>query len=150
MNTKYKVRKDISKTFRGKTIYRIEALKDFADVKIGDLGGWVERELNLSDKGNCWIYDNSIIGGFANVCDHAEIGGNSKIKDNVTIGDKTKTTDYVIIKDDATISANIILMDNVIIKSDFALLLTDNKLIRLGGEIELSETLYWGDDLINY
>ena len=39
-------------------------------------------------------------------------------------------------------------MDDVIIKSDFVLELTDNKLIRLGGEIELSETLYWGDDLI--
>ena len=41
-------------------------------------------------------------------------------------------------------------MDNVIIKSDFELKLTNNKLIRLGGEIELSETLCWGDDIIHY
>ena len=52
MNTKYKIREDISKTFRGRTIYRIEALKDFGDVKKGDLGGWIEKELNLSGKGN--------------------------------------------------------------------------------------------------
>lgn len=44
MNTKYKIRTDISKTFRGKTIYRIEALKDFGDVKKGDFGGWIEKE----------------------------------------------------------------------------------------------------------
>lgn len=43
MNTKYKIRTDISKTFRGKTIYRIEALKDFGDIKKGDLGGWIEK-----------------------------------------------------------------------------------------------------------
>ena len=41
-------------------------------------------------------------------------------------------------------------MDDVIIAGYFVLELTDNKLIRLGGEIELSETLCWGDDIIHY
>jgi len=60
MNTKYKIRTDISKIFRGKTIYRIEALKDFGDVKKGDLGGWIEKEFFLSEKGNCWVYDDYV------------------------------------------------------------------------------------------
>ncbi|WP_375630582.1 MULTISPECIES: hypothetical protein [unclassified Bartonella] len=37
------------------TLYRIRALRDFGDVKKGDLGGWVESEDNLSHEGNCWI-----------------------------------------------------------------------------------------------
>ena len=41
----------------GRTLYRIEALKDFGDVKEGDKGGYVENHSNLSQYGNCWIYD---------------------------------------------------------------------------------------------
>ena len=33
------------------TLYRIRALKDFADVKTGDLGGWVQSTANLSQEG---------------------------------------------------------------------------------------------------
>lgn len=32
-------------------LYRIEALKDFSDVKAG---GFVQSENNLSQYGNCW------------------------------------------------------------------------------------------------
>ena len=40
----------------GHKLHRIRALKDFADVKAGDLGGYVESEDNLSHEGNCWVY----------------------------------------------------------------------------------------------
>lgn len=36
---------------------QIVALRDFADVKSGDEGGWVEDESALSQQGECWIYD---------------------------------------------------------------------------------------------
>ncbi|MDD9334284.1 MAG: hypothetical protein PV354_11755, partial [Bartonella sp.] len=39
------------------TLYRIRALRDFGDVKAGDLGGFIEKEDNLSHDGNCWVYD---------------------------------------------------------------------------------------------
>jgi len=44
------------------TVYRIRALKDFTltngkKVKVGDLGGWLEREENLSHRGTCWVCD---------------------------------------------------------------------------------------------
>ena len=42
-------------------VYRIRALKDFGDVKAGDLGGYVNSEENLSHEGNCWIYDDAKI-----------------------------------------------------------------------------------------
>ena len=46
---KYRIREDISQNHGGNIIlYRIEGLKDFGDVKKGDLGGWVENEKNLS------------------------------------------------------------------------------------------------------
>ena len=55
-NKKYKLT-DETTNLLGRTLYRIEALKDFGDVKEGDKGGYVENHSNLSQYGNCWIYD---------------------------------------------------------------------------------------------
>lgn len=38
--------------YEGRTLHRIRALKDFGNVKAGDVGGWVETEANLSHDGN--------------------------------------------------------------------------------------------------
>lgn len=52
---KYKLT-DETIEFKGRTLYRIEALRNFRDVKAGDKGGFVESEENLSQEGDCWIY----------------------------------------------------------------------------------------------
>ena len=52
-------------------LYRIKALKDFNDVKSGDLGGFVDSENNLSHEGNCWIYDSAVVCDSALVCNFA-------------------------------------------------------------------------------
>lgn len=67
----------------GKQVYRIRALKNFADVQIGDIGGYVESEGNLSQENDCWVYDDAIVKDKARVegkvCikDHAIVEGNS-------------------------------------------------------------------------
>ena len=38
----------------GHTLHRIRAVRDFGDVKAGDLGGFIEKEDNLSHEGNVW------------------------------------------------------------------------------------------------
>lgn len=63
----------------GKSMYRIRALKDFSDVKKGQYGGYVESEENLSQLGNCWIYDDSIVGLGARVIDNAVVKDASKV-----------------------------------------------------------------------
>ena len=75
----------------GRRIYRIQALRSFGDVGEGDWGGFVESESNLSQFGNCWIYDdaiamgNSIVTGDAKMMDNAVIKGSSVIMDEVTL-----------------------------------------------------------------
>lgn len=59
---KYKVTGE-TLSFQNSTLYRIQALKDFDDVKAGDKGGFIEYTENLSQEGNCWIYDDSIAMG---------------------------------------------------------------------------------------
>ena len=68
-----------------KELYRIEAIRDFADVKSGDFGGYVESALNLSHDGYCWIYDDSIVMEEAKISGDAKVYNNSDISGNVTV-----------------------------------------------------------------
>ena len=69
----------------GKTLYRIEALKDFGYIKKGDKGGFVEKEENLSQSGDCWVYDNAKVYNNAKVFDNADIYGNASIFGNAVV-----------------------------------------------------------------
>ena len=39
----------------GKKLFRIKALVSFGDVSAGELGGFVEKEENLSNNGYAWV-----------------------------------------------------------------------------------------------
>lgn len=43
----------------GVTLFRIKALISFGNVEKGALGGYVEKEDNLSHYGNAWVYGNA-------------------------------------------------------------------------------------------
>ena len=70
---------DETREWHGHTLHRIKALKDFADVKAGDIGGYVTNKNNLSQKGNCWIYDNGKVYGKAKVYGNARVSGNALV-----------------------------------------------------------------------
>jgi UDP-3-O-[3-hydroxymyristoyl] glucosamine N-acyltransferase len=57
----------------GVRLYRIKALRDFSDVKKGDLGGYIEKEANLSHYGNCWVGGNAYVYANADVSDNAQV-----------------------------------------------------------------------------
>lgn len=46
-------------TILGVELFRIKALISFGNVKEGELGGYVEKEDNLSHSGNAWVYGNA-------------------------------------------------------------------------------------------
>ena len=77
--------------------YRVKALRDFNDVKKGDIGGYVEGEKNLSQLGDCWIYDN------AKVYDNAFVMGKAKVCDNAVVRDNAKIYNNAVIRDYATV-----------------------------------------------
>lgn len=103
---KYKIRKDLSKVDGGITIYRIEALKDFSDIKKGDLGGWIEKEDNLSQIGDCWVYDNACLFNNVVVKNNAQIHGNARIYDDAYIFDNARIYDNVFVEHNARIFGN--------------------------------------------
>ena len=100
MENKYKLTEE-SIILLGIKLYRIEALKDFANVKKGDKGGYVESEDNLSQRGNCWIYDNAQVYGNALVYDIARVSGSAKVCGNAQVSGSAEiknTSDYIVFK----------------------------------------------------
>ena len=73
-------------------LFRLKAVKDFSDVHKGDLGGYVMNYHNLSQKGNCWVYNEAVV------------RENAKITENARIYDKAKVCGYAQIFGDAKVS----------------------------------------------
>lgn len=91
MSQKYTILQNVTIEHAYRTLYRIKALRDFGNVKAGDIGGWVESYNNLSQEGNCWIYDNAKVYDKATVSDNAqihdfaEISGCAKVYQNASV-----------------------------------------------------------------
>lgn len=79
----------------GHVLHRIKALRDFGNVKKGNIGGWIENEDNLSHCGDCWVYGyakvygNAEVYGYANVYGEAKVCGEAKVE---------KKSDYIVFK----------------------------------------------------
>ena len=73
MNLKYCLTTETI-TINGHVLHRIMALKNFAGViKVGDLGGFIESERNLSHEGICWVADDAKVYGNATVRNNAVV-----------------------------------------------------------------------------
>ena len=81
------------------TLKRIRATMEFGIIKIGDLGGWIEKEENLSHKGNAWVYDNAKVYGNAKVCGDAKVFSISHVLVIGPIGSRNDFTTFFRDKD---------------------------------------------------
>ena len=84
MEKKYKLTEETINV-NGRTLYRIEALKDFNDIKKGDKGGFIENEKNLSQSDTCWVYGNARVYNNAVVYDNATISGKAVVSDRAVV-----------------------------------------------------------------
>ena len=66
-------------TFLGKKLFRIKALISFGNVEEGELGGYVEKEENLSNDGNAWVSGDAWVYGDAEVCGNAWVYGDARV-----------------------------------------------------------------------
>lgn len=71
MDKKYEITTQ-SIEWKGRKLFRIKAVKSFADVKVGDLGGYIENESNLSQDGTAWVSGDAKVYGNARVCGDAD------------------------------------------------------------------------------
>ena len=116
-NKKY-VLTNITMDFMGRTLYRIKALKDFADIKAGELGGWVQTEDNLSQEGNCWIYDNGKCMDNARIYTNSIMCDNSLMYGNSMMFDYSRMFDYSIMCDNSVMHDHSVMLDNSIMRGE--------------------------------
>jgi len=67
------------KTEKEGNMLRIIALKDFYNVKKGDKGGLIEKETNLSQEGNCWVYYGAMVFEDAVISDNVRVYKDAKV-----------------------------------------------------------------------
>ena len=70
---------------RTATLHRIKATVEFGFVKVGELGGWIEKEENLSHEGKAWVCGDAKVCGNAKVCGDAEVCGDAKVWGNANV-----------------------------------------------------------------
>ena len=74
---KYKLTDETMTTESGVLLHRIECVSSFGNVKSGEKGGWIEKEENISQLGDCWVYGNARVYGDALVYGNAVICNNN-------------------------------------------------------------------------
>ena len=90
MGKKFELTTD-TKIHFGRKLFRIKALVSFRNVQVGDLGGYVESEKNLSQSGDAWVYGDAEVYGNAWVCgnawvyDNAWVCGNAEVYGNAEV-----------------------------------------------------------------
>ena len=133
---KYQLLEDDTIIVDGVTLQRIRYLRDFADVKAGDLGGYLESDDNLSHEGDARVLEtacgfghssvsgNALVAGnayvfgeasvrqnakvFGNACvsDWSDVAGNARVYDNAHIADGASVDDYAMVYGDAVVSGD--------------------------------------------
>lgn len=141
---KYEILQNFKTTIAGREVYKIRALRDVGTVPAGTLGGYVESEKNLSQKGNCWIADSAIACGDsrvsgnallldqaklfdkATVMDEAVVGGQSELHEfasvegHAQVFDRTMMRDYSNVRDNAVINNGRIVLKSYAVVADNA------------------------------
>jgi len=102
-NKKYELTDESMKLPNGVTVYRIKALRDFADVKEGQLGGFVQSEYNLSHTDNAWAYHDAMVFGSARVIGNAQVYGTATVKDSAKVEDSAKVSGDAVISEFAKV-----------------------------------------------
>ena len=95
-----------TKDFCGVELHRIRALKDFGDVAAGDLGGWIEKEENLSHDGGCWVSGNARVSGNAQVSGDAWVSGDARVYGNAHVSGNAQVSGDAWVSGNAQVSGD--------------------------------------------
>lgn len=127
--------------YKGHRLHQIRALKNLSNgVCAGDLGGYIEKEENLSHEGTCWVYDNAYVYGNAHIFEDARIKdkaeifgaaviqGAAYISNYAKVFDGARISDYAIVDEEAIVCGYAKILNNASISE--RAIIQDNAVIR--------------------
>lgn len=90
-------------------LHRVRALLGFRmGVCAGDLGGYVQSEENLSQEGNCWIFDNAIACDGSLVDQQAILAENAVARGSAMVSGTAAVRNNAVIDDQAIVMAGMV------------------------------------------
>ena len=116
---KYELTNETKVINNGVELHRIKALEDFGNVKKGDLGGWIEKEENLSQIGDAWVSDDAMVYGNAVVTNDAWVYANAVVTDDAVVTDnawvhgKARLYANAVVTGDTEVSGNAVVYGNI-------------------------------------
>lgn len=128
----------------GAVMHRIRALREITcqhrTVKPGELGGWLEKESNLSQDGECWVDGNAC------VTENAFVSGNAVVKDSAEVYGRALVSDNACVSDDTCVGGNAMVAGNAVVKDSAWVLcsaeVSGNAIVRcdsvLGGTVDVA------------
>ena len=87
-------------------LFRVKALTSFGNVKAGEIGGYIEKEDNLSQSGNAWVDGNAEVSGNAWVRGNAQVYSNAKVRGNARVDGNAKVRGNARVDGNARVSGN--------------------------------------------
>ena len=136
----------------GVTLHRIKALIDFRDVKAGELGGYVEKETNLSQYGDAWVYRHAQVFGNAWVRDNACVCGNGLVYGNAWLSGKALVYGNAQVFGEARVYGNALVFESAWVYGD-ARIYSDAKVsgtARINGSACISGNAHISGDALVY
>lgn len=172
MAKKYEILQEDTVKVAGKTLYRIRALKDLRSpwdgrsVKAGQLGGFIEQESNLSQKGNCWVADKAKVFGKARVEADFWVWGSAEVDSSMKfvtgfIGDDAVVTGKASVhssevKGSCRVEGNARILSSVVTGRSLvsgSAVVQDNSTIMAGsviqGDSAITHTVVTGDSVVD-
>ena len=133
MEKKYEILESNSiQTEDGVKLYRIRALRNIGMVKKGQLGGFIEKEYNLSQDGeswvggNAWVFMNAQVKDNATVSGDAIVFGRAKILNDAIVTDNAKVYDNTRVINNAAVYGNVKIGGNSLIEDNNSYLYMSN------------------------
>ena len=129
MNNKYELTEE-SINFFGKKLFQIKALRSFWNVNKWELGGYIEKEKNLSVFDNCWVagdawvsgdarvYDNAFVSNDAWVSGEAIVSGNAFVYGNANINGNSRVSGDAEVWGNAMVAGDAIVSGNATVCGD--------------------------------
>ena len=108
----------------GVKLFRIKCVKSFKYAKEGELGGLIEKEENLEQSGNAWVYGDAQVSGDARVygnawvSDNARVSGDARVYGNAWVYGDAQVSDDARVSGDARVYGNAWVSDNALVSGD--------------------------------
>lgn len=94
-------------------LWKIKAKKDFANIKKGDIGGYIQSDDNLSHEGNAWVG-----GPYGRVFGHAQVSDNAQVLDDAAVYGYAEVAHDAIVSDHASVYDHALVFENAKVCGD--------------------------------